>query len=122
MTTPTAHPDSVQDSTFWHKIGRVAGRVPFTVEVVAAYYAMRDKDTPWRHKAILAGAIAYFILPLDAVPDVIFPIGFSDDAAAITAAVAAASMSIREAHRAQARWALGLAVPGDVVDGDVVDG
>lgn len=66
--------------------------------------------------------IAYFILPLDAIPDVIFPIGYSDDAAAITAAVAAASMSIHEVHRTQARRALGLDVSGHVVDGSVVGG
>ncbi len=119
MGTPTSHPDAVQDQRFWAKIGAVAGRVPFTTEVVAAFFAMRDRHTPWRHKAILAGAIAYFILPLDAIPDFILPMGYADDAAAITAAIAAASMSIREEHRMQARRALGLVAGGDVVSGSV---
>ncbi len=119
MSTTTSHPDQVQDHRFWAKVRSVAGRVPFTTEVVAAYFAMRDKHTPWRHKAILAGAIAYFVMPLDAIPDFILPMGYADDAAAITAAIAAASMSIQDVHRMQARRALGLVTEGDVVSGSV---
>ncbi|MGB7983130.1 MAG: YkvA family protein [Candidatus Nanopelagicales bacterium] len=118
MSTRASHPDQVQDRRFWAKVRSVVGRVPFATEVVAAYFAMRDKDTPWRHKAILAGAIAYFILPLDAIPDFL-PMGYADDAAAITAAIAAASMSIQDVHRMQARRALGRVTAGDVVDGAV---
>jgi uncharacterized membrane protein YkvA (DUF1232 family) len=119
-------PERVEDGTFWRKVSRVVGRVPFTTEVVAAYFAMRDPSTPWRHKAVLAGAIAYFILPLDAVPDFIMPMGYADDAAAILAAVGAAQLSITPAHRQRARDVLGLGpestgatgvVPGEVVDG-----
>ena len=119
MSTRMSHPDEVEDRTFWRKVGTVAGRVPFTIEVVAAYYAMRDPATPWRHKAILAGAIAYFILPFDAIPDFILPMGFADDAAALTAAVGAASMSIHEGHRQQARRKLGLITEGEVFEGHV---
>jgi uncharacterized membrane protein YkvA (DUF1232 family) len=123
----TSHPDQVQARTFWRKVSSVAGRVPFTTEVVAAYFAMRDPHTPWRHKAVLAGAIAYFILPLDAIPDVILPIGYTDDAAALVAAIGAARMSITDDHRARARQVLGLlgegppgrGAPG-VVPGEVV--
>jgi uncharacterized membrane protein YkvA (DUF1232 family) len=125
----TSHPDQVQPRTFWRKVGAVAGRVPFTTEVIAAYYAMRDPHTPWRHKAVLAGAIAYFILPIDAIPDFILPIGYSDDAAALLAAVGAARISITEEHRTLARRALGLLADGDVeaaersgvVVGEVID-
>jgi uncharacterized membrane protein YkvA (DUF1232 family) len=114
MGTATSHPNAVEDTTFWRKVGAVVGRVPFTTEAVAAYFAMRDRHTPWRHKVILAGAIAYFILPADAIPDFILPIGYADDAAAIAAAIGAASMSIHEEHRQQARRVLGLVTAGDV--------
>ena len=120
MGTGMSHPDQVEDRRFWRKVGAVAGRVPFTTEAVAAYFAMRDKHTPWRHKAILAGAIAYFILPVDAIPDFILPMGYADDAAAIAAAIGAASMSINEVHRQQARRALGLVTPGEVYEGQVL--
>jgi uncharacterized membrane protein YkvA (DUF1232 family) len=115
MAARSTHPE-VEDRTFWRKVAAVAGRVPFTTEVVAAYFAMRDRHTPWRHKAVLAGAIAYFIMPIDAIPDFILPMGYTDDAAAIAAAVAAASMSIREEHRLAARRALGLVVAGETAD------
>lgn len=118
MSTHTSHPDHVEDRGFWAKIGAVAGRVPFATEFVAAYFAMRDEDTPWRHKAILAGAIAYFILPLDAIPDFL-PMGYADDTAAITAALAATAMSIKDVHRMRARRALGRVTEGDVVGGSV---
>ncbi|MGB8019636.1 MAG: YkvA family protein [Candidatus Nanopelagicales bacterium] len=114
-----SHPDQVEDGAFWRKVRAVAGRVPFVPEVVAAYFAMRDRSTPWRHKAVLAGAIAYFILPVDAIPDFILPMGFADDAAAIAAALAAARMSIHDVHRSQARRALGLVAPADVYPGQV---
>jgi uncharacterized membrane protein YkvA (DUF1232 family) len=120
MRTAMSHPDQVEDLRFWRKVGAVAGRVPFTTEVLAAYFAMRDTHTPWRHKAILAGAIAYFILPVDAIPDFILPMGYADDAAAIAAAIGAASMSIHEEHRQRARQALGLVTPGGVHQGRVV--
>lgn len=120
MSTAMSHPDQVEDRRFWRKVGAVAGRVPFTTEALAAYFAMRDKHTPWRHKAILAGAIAYFILPVDAIPDFILPMGYADDAAAIAAAIGAASMSIHEEHRQQARQALGLMTRGEVHQGRVI--
>jgi uncharacterized membrane protein YkvA (DUF1232 family) len=120
MGTRMSHPDRVEARSFWRKVGAVAGRVPFTTEAVAAYYAMRDRHTPWRHKAILAGALAYFILPVDAIPDFILPMGYADDAAAIAAAIGAASMSIHEEHRQQARRALGLVPAGEVYEGQVL--
>ena len=53
------------------------------------------------------GALAYFILPIDAVPDILLVLGYTDDAAIIVAAFAAARMHITEAHRAKAReWLL----------------
>lgn len=115
----SAHPNQVDDDAFWRKVRGAAGRVPFVTEVVAAYFAMRDRNTPWRHKVVLAGAIAYFVLPVDAIPDFILPMGYADDAAAIAAALAAAQMSIHEVHRAQARRALGVAAPSDVYFGQV---
>lgn len=112
--TRTADPREIRTGAFWSKVRATAGRVPFVVDAVAAYFAMRDPHTPWRHKAILAGALAYFVLPIDAIPDFILPMGYADDAAALTAALAAAQMSIRDVHRLRARRALGLVVPGDV--------
>ena len=56
---------------FWRKLGRVAARLPFAADLLAAYYCAFDRETPLRVKAMLLGAIAYFVLPGDAIPDVL---------------------------------------------------
>ncbi|MDZ7711648.1 MAG: YkvA family protein [Rhodovibrio sp.] len=55
-------------NNFWSKARRVLGRVPFLEDAVAAYYCARDPETPTQVKAVLFGALAYFILPTDLVP------------------------------------------------------
>jgi uncharacterized membrane protein YkvA (DUF1232 family) len=51
------------------------------------HYAARRPDTPAWAKATVYSALAYFILPSDAIPDFI-PGGYTDDLAVIAAAVA----------------------------------
>jgi uncharacterized membrane protein YkvA (DUF1232 family) len=91
---------------FWPKVGRVAARIPFADQAVAVYYAARDPETPMAAKGIMLGALAYFVLPLDAIPDVLAGIGFTDDAAVITAVIATLGANIRKRHREQAIRAL----------------
>ena len=56
---------------FWSKIRRLAGKLPFVEDIVAAYYCALDPATPLRVRGMLLAAIAYFILPFDFVPDII---------------------------------------------------
>ena len=91
---------------FWPKIGRVAARIPFADQVVAVYYAARDPETPMAAKGIMLGALAYFVMPLDAIPDVLAGIGFTDDAAVITAVIATLGANVRKRHREAAEKAL----------------
>lgn len=91
---------------FWRTAKRAARHVPFMDEVVAAYYCALDQKTPLRAKGILFGALAYFVLPADTIPDVIFGLGFTDDIAVLTAAIAAVKAHVTPAHRAAARKAL----------------
>src|SRR5919107_6161083 len=84
---------------FWDKLKRVAGKVPFAEDLVAAFYCATDSATPSRVKLILIGAIAYFVLPTDAVTDLLPLIGFADDAAVLAAALTQVSGSITEGHR-----------------------
>jgi uncharacterized membrane protein YkvA (DUF1232 family) len=92
---------------FWDKLKRVASRIPFAEDLVAAFYCATDSGTPSRVKLILIGAIAYFVLPTDAITDLLPLIGFADDAAVLAAAVTQVAGSITEEHRAQARRVLG---------------
>lgn len=92
---------------FWHKARRTLGRVPFTEDAIAAFYCASDSATPLPIRATLFGALAYFVLPFDAIPDLLLGFGFTDDAAILVAAFTAARMHITEAHRARARaWLL----------------
>lgn len=60
---------------FWEKARRTAGRVPFTEDAVAAFYCATDSATPLAIRATLLGALAYFVLPFDAVPDLLLGLG-----------------------------------------------
>jgi uncharacterized membrane protein YkvA (DUF1232 family) len=92
---------------FWAKLKRVGARIPFAEDLVAAFYCATDPTTPSRVKLILMGAIAYFILPVDGVADILPLIGFADDAAVLAAAVTQVAGSITKEHRIRAKKALG---------------
>jgi len=100
---------------FWTKLKHFAGQVPFVEDLVAAYYCALDPETPMRVRAILLAALAYFILrwrsrPLTWLQR--FPgLGFTDDAAVLTA-VFGLSSHITPVHRAAAARALGKGSAG----------
>ena len=91
---------------FWAKAKRVAAMLPFAEDLLAAYYCAFDRDTPLQVKATLLGALAYFVLPFDVVPDVLPLIGFTDDAAVLATAINLVAQHMRPEHRAAARRAL----------------
>ena len=91
---------------FWPKVRRVLARLPFVGELLAAYFAATDTATPAYVKAVLMGALAYFVLPLDMVPDFIAGFGFTDDATVLLAALRTVKGHITDAHRQRAQQAL----------------
>ncbi len=91
---------------FWPKLRRSVARIPFADQLLSLYFAARDPQTPTRAKGMMLAALAYFVLPVDAVPDVLVGIGFTDDAAVIAAVIAILSAHIRSRHREAARQAL----------------
>jgi uncharacterized membrane protein YkvA (DUF1232 family) len=99
------------DGGFWAKLRRHGRRVPFLGDAVAAYYCAGDPGTPLQAKAILMGALAYFVMPADMVPDLIAWLGFTDDAAVLLAAIRTISPHIKDSHRAQAQATIDRIVP-----------
>jgi uncharacterized membrane protein YkvA (DUF1232 family) len=91
---------------FWRTAKRAARQVPFMEELVAAYYCALDRRTPLRARAVLFAALGYFVLPADTIPDVILGLGFTDDVAVLTAAIAAVRAHMTPAHRLAAKRAL----------------
>jgi len=88
---------------FWRKMRRVAASIPFAEDLLAAYYCAFDHGTPLPVKMSLIGALAYFVLPIDAIPDVLPVLGFTDDAAVLASAIKLVASHIRPEHRAVAR-------------------
>lgn len=91
---------------FWPKLKRAAGHVPFTHDLVAAYYCALDPQVPFRVRATLFGALAYFVVPFDAVPDFLLGIGFGDDVTVLIGAISMVAAHITDRHREKARRAL----------------
>lgn len=101
---------------FVAKAKRHIRHIPMGSEVVAMYFCLLDNRTPVWVKGIVAAALAYFIMPLDAVPDILPMIGMSDDIGVLSAALAAVSMHMNEQHRARADAWLNQTVNTDSAD------
>ena len=96
---------------FWKKMARVAGKVPFAEEAAAAWFCARDPETPTRVRATLLAALAYFVMPVDFIPDIVAAFSFTDDATVLMAALGLVSSYMKPRHRKAAREALGLPPP-----------
>ena len=85
------------------KVRRTIGKVPFVETAIAAWYCTRDLATPKHVKAVIIGALAYFILPFDIIPDVLIGLGYTDDAAVFWAVWRMVSKYVNETHQSDAR-------------------
>lgn len=116
MTATTTRPEDAGSQTqanearvrkgFWPKMRASVGYIPFAEDALAAYYCAFDRETPFVARATLWGALAYFVMPLDAVPDYLPVIGFADDAAALAAAMQLIASHMKPEHREAAKRAL----------------
>jgi len=95
--------EAVVEEGFWRKVRTTLGHVPFMEDAIAAWYCARDDRTPGYVRAIILAALAYFVVPTDAIPDVLAGLGFTDDASVITAALAAVGSHVTLRHRNLAR-------------------
>lgn len=98
----------IVEEGFWRKLLRVATQIPFAEELAAAYFCAVDAETPGRVRGMLIAALAYFVLPFDAVPDFLAGFGFTDDAAVLAGAIGLVSRHMKPQHYSRAREALRL--------------
>ena len=89
----------------WKKIGKVAKKAGLKTVymVLLLYYVLISDSTPKKYKAMIIGALGYFILPLDAIPDIIPAVGYTDDVAALAGAILAVAKCISPEIEAQAK-------------------
>ena len=90
-------------SGFWPKMRRVASKVPFAADALSLWWCARDPATPTAAKGMMFAALAYFVLPTDAIPDVLPAIGFTDDAAVIAALIAIVGKNLKPRHKDSAK-------------------
>lgn len=103
--------ERIVERSFWKKLARMAGHIPFAEDLAAAYFCAVDPATPGRVKGLLFAALAYFVTPADAIPDFVAGLGFTDDAAVLAAAIALVSRHIGPHHRESARAVLEIPDP-----------
>lgn len=74
------------ENRFWEKIQDIAKKAGSTIlrPVLLLYYTLQDSNVPIKTKAYIIGALGYFILPVDIIPDFIAVLGYTDDFAVVT--------------------------------------
>ncbi|MGK6313305.1 YkvA family protein [Neorhizobium sp. DT-125] len=100
---------------FWPTLKRAVRQVPFSRDLIAAYYCAVDPATPVRVRGTLLAALAYFVVPVDFVPDVFAFVGFTDDIAVLAAAFRMIQGHIADRHYEAAD--LSLADNPDIASG-----
>jgi uncharacterized membrane protein YkvA (DUF1232 family) len=91
---------------FWRKLRKVAGRIPFADDLLAAFYCALDPQTPLKVRGTLLAALVYFIMPTDLIPDFVAGLGFTDDAAVLATVMGIVGSHIKPRHKERAREAL----------------
>ena len=100
---PKGYEKNFSEKSFWAKVKETAGSVPFVVDALAMYYCMMDDDTPLHVKASILAALGYFISPIDVIPDILIPLGYTDDAAVVASTLALVKSYVKSIHYKQAR-------------------
>jgi len=93
------------DENFWNKLlgfARAAG-AEVVERALQLYYAAQDPNTPTWAKGVIYGALGYFIVPIDAIPDVVPAAGYTDDLGVLVLALAIVAMHLTEDIKEQAR-------------------
>jgi uncharacterized membrane protein YkvA (DUF1232 family) len=98
-----AHDEAGVLAEFWERIKKLGRKLPFAEDIVAAAICATDPATPSRVKLLVLGAIAYFVMPFDGIPDILPIIGYTDDAAVIAATIAAIRAHMNDEHWERAK-------------------
>ncbi len=91
---------------FWPKMAKHLGRIPFAQEALAAWYCATDPATPARVKGMLLAALAYFVVPVDLIPDFLPGLGFTDDLTVLLTTIGLIRAHLKPEHRQKAARAL----------------
>ena len=88
---------------FWPKMRKVAAKIPFASDALSVWYCARDPTTPKTAKGLMFAGLAYFVMPLDAIPDMLTVVGFTDDAAVFAALMSVVGRNLKPRHKQDAK-------------------
>lgn len=93
------------ETKFWEKLAVVAKKIGLKAvyALLLLYYALVSDSTPVKYKAMIMGALGYFVVPLDFLPDVVPMVGYTDDMAALAGVLVAVAKSLNPAIKQQAK-------------------
>lgn len=93
------------DDSFWEKVKKFGMKAGVSVIYTALllYYTLQKPTTPAWAKTVIIGALGYFILPFDLIPDITPGIGYGDDLSALAGALLSVAMFIDEDVKAKAK-------------------
>jgi uncharacterized membrane protein YkvA (DUF1232 family)/uncharacterized tellurite resistance protein B-like protein len=93
------------DESFWEKLKKFAVSAGKEVveKALTLYYTAQNPNVPAWAKTVVVGALTYFISPVDAIPDILVGVGFTDDLGVLLAAIAAVSIYINAETKQQAK-------------------
>ncbi|MCX4029255.1 DUF1232 domain-containing protein [Endozoicomonas sp. SM1973] len=105
---PKKYENKYSEEKFWSKVKKYAKKAGESVlePALKMYYALMDSDTPAWARAVIIGALGYFISPLDSIPDIIPALGFTDDVGVLAAALATVAAHIKDEHVEKAKKTL----------------
>jgi len=102
---PKDYEKDFSTTSFWDKIRSqaVSAGKDLIEKGLVLYYTWEDEDTPMFAKATIIGALGYFISPIDAIPDILPVVGYTDDLTVLAGAMVAIASSIKESHKDAAK-------------------
>lgn len=100
-----AYERAYSEPRFWNKARRNAATAGRQVleKALWLYYGAQSPDTPKWAKRVIYGALGYFVLPLDAIPDLAPLMGYTDDLGVMATALGVVAMHIDAGVRERAR-------------------
>lgn len=100
-----SYQSNYSESGLWKKVKSVAKKagIKTIYMVLFLHYVLKSPDVPLEDKAKIYGALGYFILPIDLIPDFIPVVGYSDDVAALAFALHAVWKNVTPEIKEQAQ-------------------
>ncbi|USK34571.1 DUF1232 domain-containing protein [Bacillus sp. F19] len=110
------------ETKFWSKLKKYGKKAGSSVVYAGMllYFTLQKPEVPAKTKAIIIGALGYFILPLDLIPDLAIGVGYTDDLGALGLALLQVAMYIDQDIKDQAKQKL-VEWFGDQVDTSDID-